>query len=442
LIGQKANLRVGKIPPAIPQKNLFGIYRHRFAKLNFLFFFFPASEKRISGILYFPYHSLCALLLRFTPPQLDSTGFGYGHQQIFPMAKVSFNNNGQLFFSSLKKSVDHYFVSNKLKKTGNWKLFSKALILIPLSLAIYIFLLAGTYSAVTGMALSVVLGFSLVSIAFNVMHDACHGSFSSRKWVNELLGLTMNALGSNAYIWKIKHNVVHHTYTNVDGIDDDIAKSPVLRLCPTQKWAPAHRFQFIYMFLLYSLSTILWVFLTDMIKYFSRKVVVTEMKFSLKEHIIFWGSKMLYVFFYAVLPVLCLGWEAWIIGYLLVNATLGLTISVVFQLAHVVEKTDFETAGDKPKVIGTEWAVHELKTTANFAPDNKLVSWFVGGLNFQVEHHLFPRVSHIHYEAISKIVKQHCDQFQIPYHSYPTMAAAVISHVRIMKELGRKDLAA
>jgi linoleoyl-CoA desaturase len=355
------------------------------------------------------------------------------------MAKVSFNNNGQVFFSSLKKSVDQYFTANTLKKTGNWKLYSKALVLFPLAIAVYSFLLFGTYPALVGILLSVVLGFALVSIAFNVMHDACHGSYSSKKWVNELLGLTMNALGSNAFIWKIKHNVVHHTYTNVDGIDDDIIKTPILRLCPTQEWKPVHRFQFLYMFLVYSISTILWVFVTDMLKYFSRKIVVTEMKISRKEHIIFWTSKLLYFVFYVALPIALVGWQWWLVGYLAVNCTMGLTLALVFQLAHVVEKTEFEEAGEKPRTIESEWAVHEIKTTANFAPGNKIVSWFVGGLNYQVEHHLFPRVSHVHYEAISKIVRTHCENHGLPYHSYHTMRAAIASHVRVMKELGKRE---
>jgi linoleoyl-CoA desaturase len=248
----------------------------------------------------------------------------------------------------------------------------------------------------------------------------------------------MNALGSNAFIWKIKHNVVHHTYTNIDGIDDDIIKSPLLRLCPTQKWSPAHRWQFIYMFPVYSLSTILWVFVTDMMKYLSRKIVVTEMKISLTQHFIFWGSKILYICFYIALPIVLLGWQSWLIGYLLVNCTIGLTLALVFQLAHVVEKTSFEQAGVQAKTIDTEWAVHEVKTTANFAPGNSLISWFVGGLNYQVEHHLFPRVSHVHYPAISKIVREQCEKFGLPYHCYPTMVSAIASHIRVMKELGKK----
>jgi linoleoyl-CoA desaturase len=355
------------------------------------------------------------------------------------MAKVSFNNGGHLFFQSLKTSVDQYFKETSLRKTGNWRLYHKAAILIPLALFLYGFLLLATYTPWVGVLLSITLGLTLVSIAFNIMHDACHGSYSRHKWVNYVLGLTMNALGSNAFIWKIKHNVVHHTYTNVDGIDDDIAKSPVLRHCPSQQWVPMHRFQFVYMFFLYAISTILWVFLTDNIKYFSKKIVVTDMKMSLTEHIIFWVTKVLYVVFYIVLPIVLLGWQVWLIGYLIVNMTMGLTLSLVFQLAHIVEKTAFEAADDKPRVIECEWAIHELKTTANFAPGNKIISWFVGGLNYQVEHHLFPRVSHIHYPALSRIVQEECRKFNLPYHYYPTMTGAVISHIRVMKMLGKKD---
>ncbi|MFL5809084.1 MAG: fatty acid desaturase family protein [Flavisolibacter sp.] len=356
------------------------------------------------------------------------------------MAKISFNNRDQVFYSSLKKSVDQYFSNNGLKKTGNWKLYTKALILIPLAILLYIFLLTGSYSSFVGIVLSMVLGFTLVSIAFNIMHDACHGSYSSKKWVNEILSLTMNALGSNAFIWKIKHNVVHHTYTNVDGIDDDIIKTPILRLAPTQKWKPVHRGQFLYMFPVYSVSTILWVFLTDLIKYFSRKIIVTEMKISRKEHIIFWTSKVLYLVFYCALPIALVGWQYWLVGYLLVNCVMGLTLALVFQLAHVVEKTSFEIAEEKPKQIASEWAVHEIKTTANFAAGNRIISWFVGGLNYQVEHHLFPRVSHIHYAAISHIVREHCENSGLPYHSYKTMTAAVVSHVRVMRKLGKAGI--
>src|SRR5215204_2247174 len=164
----------------------------------------------------------------------------------------------------------------------------------------------------------------LVSIAFNVMHDACHGSYSSKKWVNDLLSLTMNALGSNAFIWKIKHNIIHHTYTNVDGIDDDIAKSPLMRQCTTQKWVPAHRFQHIYVVLVYAISSFAWVFIMDFNKYFTQKIHNTDLqKMSTKEHLIFWMSKVFYAIFYIAIPVYFVGWGPWAIGFACMHVTMG-----------------------------------------------------------------------------------------------------------------------
>lgn len=356
------------------------------------------------------------------------------------MAKVTYNNKNAVFFQSLKADVDKYFKENGIGKTGNWKLYLKTIVLIPVAIGLYLFLLTQQYSAVLGISLSLLFGLSLSGIGFNIMHDACHGSYSSKKWVNDLLGLSLNALGGNAFIWKQKHNIIHHTYTNVDGMDDDIAKSPVIRQCQTQVWKPAHRIQHIYLWLVYALSSFLWVFVIDMVKYGSKKIYTTELnKMDAKEHLIFWGSKVLYLVFYIAIPVYFVGWANWGIGFLSMHVAMGLSLSVVFQLAHVVEETEFEfTAGINDKQIENEWAVHQIKTTANFAPGNKIISWFVGGLNYQVEHHLFPRISHIHYPEISKIVARKCKEFGLPYHSMPTMIAAIGSHYRFMKMLGQK----
>jgi linoleoyl-CoA desaturase len=357
--------------------------------------------------------------------------------------KISFDNSNPRFFQSLKGAVDNYFAGNNLKKTGNWRLYSKAIILITVSSALYIFLLLGQYSWWAGMLLSILLGVGLISTAFNVMHDACHRSFSSRRWVNELMGLTMNALGGNAFLWKIKHNVIHHTYTNIDGVDDDIANGALLRLCESQRWRPVHRFQHVYMFFLYAVSSLAWMLAFDFVKYFTLRINNTAIsRINAKEHLIFWVSKLLYLLFYILVPIYFVGWMPWLVGFLLVHITMGLTMSVIFQLAHVVEKTNFYAADAAPKVIPVAWAEHEIMTTTDFAPDNKLLSWFIGGLNFQVEHHLFPSVSHVHYPALRKIVMEQCDQFALPYHSYPTMRAAVASHVRFMKQLGKQPLSA
>ena len=356
------------------------------------------------------------------------------------MSKVTFDNSSRLLFQSIKKSTDAYFSTHKLKKTGDWRLYTKAGIMIPAGIALYICLLLCHYSALAGIAMSALLGFVLVGIAFNVMHDACHGSFSQRKWVNSFMGLSMNALGANAFLWKIKHNVIHHTYTNIDGMDDDIDHGPLLRQVPTQKWLPIHRFQVLYMFFLYAVSTMAWVLATDYLKYFRRRIQKMPInKIDPKEHVIFWVSKALYAFFYVLLPLWCVGWEAWLVGFLIANGVMGLTLSLVFQLAHAVEKTDSAVAGEGHSVIASEWAVHEIKTTANFAGKNKMITWLIGGLNFQIEHHLFPQVSHIHYPALSKIVRKQCEAFGLPYNYYPSMAQAILSHVRVMRNLGFPD---
>ena len=355
------------------------------------------------------------------------------------MAKVSYNNKNAVFFQSLKAEVDNYFKEKGISKTGNWELYTKTLVLVPLAICLYIALLTVKMTVLPGILLSMTLGLTLSGIGFNIMHDACHGSYSSKKWVNELLGLTLNALGGNAFIWKQKHNIIHHTYTNVDGIDDDIAKSPVIRQCQTQVWKPAHRLQHIYLWLVYALSSFLWVFIIDIVKYGQKKIYTTDMnKMDTKEHLIFWVSKVLYAVFYIAIPVYLVGWGAWAIGFTFLHVAMGLSLSVVFQLAHVVEETEFVTVGKDDMVIENEWAIHQIKTTADFAPGNKAVSWFVGGLNFQVEHHLFARISHVHYPELRKIVEQKCKEFNVHYNCMPTVGAAIASHYRFMKMLGKR----
>jgi linoleoyl-CoA desaturase len=355
------------------------------------------------------------------------------------MPKVTFNNKSSVFFTALKAEVEQYFRQKKISKTGNWKLYIKSGVLITAAIALYICLLTVSMPDLLAIALSGVLGFVSASFGFYVLHDACHGSYSSKKWVNEAFGHSLNALGGNAFIWKFKHNIIHHTYTNVDGMDDDIAKSPVMRQCNTQKWVPAHRFQHIYVVLVYAISSFAWVFMMDFNKYFKRRIINTPLqKMSLKEHFVFWISKVLYAFFYILIPVYFVGWGPWAIGFTVMHIAMGFTLAIVFQLAHVVEQTEFEVAKIDPKIIENEWAIHQVVTTANFAPRNKIVSWFVGGLNYQIEHHLFPRVSHVHYPALSKIVKNTCAKFNLPYNEYPTMISAIVSHFRMMRNLGKK----
>ena len=356
------------------------------------------------------------------------------------MSKVIFNKPTSLFYTQLKANVNNYFTSNNIRKTGNWKLYSKTLVLVPSAIAIYVAVLAVSMPGWLAIFLCALLGLIAASIGFNLMHDACHGAYSSKKWVNEAVGYSLNALGGNAFIWKFKHNIIHHTYTNVDGVDDDIAKSPLMRQCASQKWVPAHRFQHIYIVLVYAISSFAWVFIMDFNKYFKQKVFTTKLqKMSAAEHVIFWASKLLYILFYIVIPVMAVGWGPWAIGFTCMHITMGLSLALVFQLAHVVEHVEFQAAeGAEDRLIENEWAIHQVKSTANFAPRSFFVNWYVGGLNYQIEHHLFPRISHVHYPAISKIVQQSCKEFNLPYNSFPTMLHSMASHFKMMKQLGQR----
>jgi len=355
------------------------------------------------------------------------------------MSKLTFNNSNPVFYTSLKTAVNKYFADIDKRKTGNIHLYAKAVILILAAAALYSVLLFAPLSVLLRVLVSLTLGFVLACTGFNVMHDANHGSYSSHKWVNQVMGLTLNALGGNSFIWKQKHNIIHHTYTNIDGIDDDIAKSPFIRMCPSQPWVPAHRLQQLYTPVLYALSSMIWILFQDFEKYFRKKIVKTPLsRMSAADHTVFWVSKVLYLVFYIGIPILLTGWQSWLVFFLSMHVGLGITLSVVFQLAHVVEETESESSTGDDQQIENEWAIHQLRTTANFSPDNPVISWFAGGLNYQIEHHLFPRISHVHYPAISKLVQAECAAYDLPYHSLPSLKAAVVSHFRFIRMLGKK----
>lgn len=291
------------------------------------------------------------------------------------------------------------------------------------------------------LPLGILMGIFHGLAGFNIMHDACHGAFSSKPGVNQWVGNVMSLMGSHAYIWRTKHNFLHHTYTNIDGVDDDIAKWPLFRMSPTQGKKPWHKFQHIYMFLLYSISSIWWVFGNDVVKYITRKVNGHPLpRFPWQEHVIFWLTKSFYATVYVVLPIYFFGVGGGLLFFFSLHVTLGLLLSIVFQLAHVVENTHFEhgpTLLENAEKVPNEWAVHQIMTTSDFATRNWFATWFTGGLNFQVEHHLFPNISHIHYPKVHRIVKNVCKKYGIDFNEYTTFTEAVASHIRLMRDLGR-----
>ena len=350
-----------------------------------------------------------------------------------------FASGPQSFHSELKRRITAYFEEVGKSTTGNTSLFIKAIILVVSFLAVYVHLVFFTPTTWLALVECVVLGGLTAAIGFNVMHDGAHGSFSRYKWINDLAALSVNFLGANNFMWKTKHNVIHHAYTNVDGVDDDIDARPILRLCETQKHYKVHRYQHFYFWAAYSLLYIWWVFVTDYKKYFTKRIGSMPIKKMNKwDHISFWGFKVVHAVLFIALPIYTVGFMPWLVGFLVSGLVSGFVLSIVFQLAHTVEHTHFPVVDETSGKIEDEWAVHQLKTTANFATRNRIISWLVGGLNFQIEHHLFPKISHVHYPAISKIIKNACADFGIPYIEYPKMRLAVASHVSHLRHLSRK----
>ncbi|HEY3406468.1 MAG TPA: acyl-CoA desaturase [Ohtaekwangia sp.] len=353
------------------------------------------------------------------------------------MKQYSFDNNHSPFYHVLKERVDNYFADRELHRAGNTALYTKSFLQVLLAAGLYIVLVFFTPPVWMSLVLCVLLGCNLAVIGFNVMHEGGHQSFSKHAWLNKLSAYFLNVLGGNTYYWKIKHNVNHHTFTNIEGMDSDIDVKPFMRLHEGQPLLGYHRFQHIYWIGLYGISYLAWVFYEDFQKYASGKVSVNtpRKRIPLKEHGIFWISKFLYIFTYMVIPIVMVGWLPWLVGFLIVTFVCGVAISIVFQLAHVVEGTQFHIADGQPGK--QDWAAHQVVSTANFATSSRSLHWLLGGLNFQIEHHLFPRVSHIHYPAISRYVKEACKEFNITYHEHKSMFSAIISHLVHLRKLGR-----
>ena len=351
----------------------------------------------------------------------------------FPTVKDSLH-------TELRKKVQEYFEVNGIALTGNANLYAKAIIMVSLFIVVYLHLLLFTPAWYFAITECVVLGCLIAGIGFNVMHDGSHGSFSKSKLANRLAACSVNLVGANHFMWNMKHNMLHHSFTNIEGVDDDIEIGFLMRMAPTQKRYKMHRFQHVYFWLLYMMLYVFWVFFSDYQKYFTQRIgEIPLKKMVLRDHISFWLIKVYHGMVFILLPILLVGWISWLTGFLTFSLVAGFILSIVFQLAHTVEGTAFPLANELNHKLPDEFATHQIKTTANFATKSKLVSWLVGGLNFQIEHHLFPKISHVHYPAISKIVRTVCKEHQLRYLEYPTVRKAIAAHVKFLRQMGKNE---
>ncbi|WP_338410443.1 acyl-CoA desaturase [uncultured Flavobacterium sp.] len=355
----------------------------------------------------------------------------------------TFSNNDSLkFFRTLNKRVNEYFKENKIKKTGNWKLHLKTVILFAIFLTPYFFIIAlpsmhfGLF-----LLLSVIIGIGMAGIGMNVMHDGNHGAYSNKNWVNKFMGGSIYILAGNVYNWQVQHNVLHHTYTNIPGHDEDLDAGRVIRFTKSAKWEKFHKFQHLYSVFLYGLLTFNWSLTTDfkqMANYLKRNLSYGVAKSPKTLWTTLVISKIVYFSMWIVIPMIFgITWWKVFIGFFAMHYTAGLILSIVFQLAHIIDDTTNPSPNETGEIENT-WAIHQLFTTVNFAPKNWVVNWYTGGLNHQVEHHLFPHISHVHYSKIAEIVKKTASECNLPYHEYKTMRSAIIAHFKHLKDLGQE----
>jgi len=295
------------------------------------------------------------------------------------------------------------------------------------------------------IALFILSGLGKSGIGMGVMHDAIHGSYSKSKKVNKIMGYSMNLIGANSAVWKIQHNVLHHTYTNIDQADDDInVPSFILRFSPHAKRYWIHKFQHFYVWFFYGISTLSWTISKDFIRVVRyRKIGFFKEKNELRNeilNIIAW--KVVYLSYTLVLPILMVPLAPWIVvlGFLSMHFITGLSLSIVFQTAHIMPSNEFPLP-DKNGLIANNWTIHQLATTSNYSPRSKVFSWLIGGLNYQIEHHLMPNVCHVHYKKLSSIIADTAKEYGIPYHTKRTFMNALADHVKMLRYLGKIELA-
>lgn len=286
----------------------------------------------------------------------------------------------------------------------------------------------------------------MAGVGLAVMHDGNHGTYSHNKTLNKIMGFTSNILGAYHKNWKIQHNVLHHSFTNVHDYDDDLNSSGVFKMSPYQKGKYFHKFQAYYAPFFYSLMTLSWYVTKDIVQAigYDKQGLLKKEGLTLKKaltqitiHKIWYGVAVI------GLPMIFGAYTWWfaLIGFVLMQMLCGLILGLIFQCAHVIEETEFFKPAEDDNSVENNWAIHQLRTTANFASYNRVFSWLIGGLNYQIEHHLFPQVCHIHYRKIAPIVRQTAKEYGIPYHDHKTFTGALISHFKHLNRVGKSTIA-
>lgn len=343
------------------------------------------------------------------------------------------------FRATLKARVDAHFAQTGRSPHWDWRMAAKVVFYLGGYAVAYALLLQAPHTAAYFVT-AAVTGLFIAGIGFNVGHDAAHGAFSSKRWANHVLAHSFTLAGVHVYTWKILHNVIHHSYTNIPHADGDLYSVSLLRFFDDERTPPRpyHRYQHIYAFGLYALATLVWVFRKDFMHMNKAEHCgYVKPKPPPSEWALLYAGKLLHYTLFLVLPVLVTPHSVGIViaGFLIMHLVAGAILASVFALGHFLDETAI-VRSDAAGRIDDDWADHQLRTSANFSTGSALFYWTVGGLNFQIEHHLLPSVCHVHYKELAPIVRRTAAEYGLPYHDHPTVWRALGSHVRFLRRYG------
>lgn len=353
-----------------------------------------------------------------------------------PAAAISFSGGGS-FYQELKALAKEHMADPRRTRRAQREIHLKSIAVVGWAAASWALLMFVASAWWHAGLLSVSLGLAMAGIAFNLTHDANHGSYSPRRWVNHTVRWSLDLLGASSYVWRVKHNVVHHTYTNISGADGDIEQLPFLRLAPDQPRRWYVRYQHIYAWLLYGFFAAKWQLFGDITQLRMGQIEGTPLPWPRGRELVgFWVGKAAFLSWTIGIPLLL--HPVWYVALMFVVSSfvLAFTLAVTFQLAHAVDAATFSSVEEMSAAGTTEWARHQVETTVDFAPTSRVLAWYMGGLNFQIEHHLFSRACHTYYPGLAPIVQEVCARHGVRYRAHRTLWSAIASHARWLRRMG------
>ena len=321
------------------------------------------------------------------------------------------------------------------------QLHFKAAVIALLGVGSYWRLVVAESFVVSTIVWAFVLTVALIMTATCVFHDGNHASFSESRLVNRLASYTGDLMGASSWIWRFKHNNLHHGNTNVAGIDADIDQAPFARLTFDQAWRPWHRYQHIYMWILYGFMTLQWFLITDFVDLKNHGIGQHRFRRQPRRRdlaMLALGKALHFAWAIGV-PLVYHRWWVVLVVYLAISWSVGLVLATMFQLAHCTALAEFPSADARRR--GADFVAHQLRTTVDVHCRTRLgarlLHWLMGGLDFQVEHHLAPGLPHTVYPLVAERLKR-AGAEQPAVRSHVSPWKAIRSHRRWLQLLGTR----